>query len=62
MALPACELCHRTINQVRSLHRQNEKGVKPIWRCDHCNTKPVDPGVNKVMDALAPRLKKEHFQ
>lgn len=62
MALPACELCKRTIEQVRSLHRQNEKGVKGVWRCNDCNTKPVDLVVTKIMDALAPKVKKEFLQ
>jgi hypothetical protein len=57
MPLPFCEVCKRTITQVKHLHRQNEKGVDAIWRCEQCNFLPVDPVVNKIIEALAPRPK-----
>lgn len=47
-----CEICGRGIPEGASLHRQNEKGVKGIWRCERCNILPIDPEIKIIMDAL----------
>lgn len=50
-----CEICRRGIEQGVSLHRQNPKGEKGVWRCADCNFKQVDPGVKLILDALKKR-------
>lgn len=53
-----CEICKRDpVHHGVSLHRQNEKGVKGVWRCDDCNMKPVDRVVQMIADALDPQRK-----
>lgn len=47
-----CEICKRGIKDGVSLHRQNEKGVTGVWRCDDCNTKPVDPEIELIVRAI----------
>lgn len=50
-----CELCGRGVNDGAELHRQNEKGVKGVWRCERCNTLPIDPEIRQIFDAIAGR-------
>lgn len=47
-----CEMCGRGIPEGVTLHRQNEKGVRGIWRCTDCNIKPIPPEVKQIMDVL----------
>lgn len=47
-----CEVCERGPSDGVTLHRQNEKGVKGIWRCEDHNTKTVDPEIRLILSAL----------
>lgn len=50
-----CEICKRGVRDGIGLVRQNEKGVKGIWRCDACNGRSIDLGVRLIIDALNPK-------
>lgn len=48
-----CEVCRRGLTTgVNHLHRQNEKGVLGVWRCEDCNTKVVSKEVKHIFDVL----------
>lgn len=47
-----CEICGRGIVDGAALFRQNEKGVKGIWRCREHNQKPIDVEVNDIVSAI----------
>jgi len=52
-----CEICGLGMRDGVTLHRQNEKGVKGVWRCFRCNVKLVDPVVLRITQALnGPRV------
>lgn len=52
-----CEICGRGMKEHVNLYRQNEKGVKGVWRCDDHNTLPISPEVQQIVEALNPPTK-----
>lgn len=53
-----CEICKRGMESGVNLHRQNEKGVKGVWRCDDCNLLPLDPKIQDICKILNPKAVK----
>lgn len=52
-----CKVCGKSpADGVTTLHRQNPKGEDGIWCCTEHNKKPVDKLVQKIVDALQPKL------
>jgi len=47
-----CEICGKGVKDGANLHRQNEKGIKGIWRCEEHNTLPIDPEIQVIIDCL----------
>lgn len=47
-----CEICGKGPEQGVTLIRQNEKGVKGVWRCRECNFKPLDPDEERLLKIL----------
>lgn len=54
-----CEVCQKGMEHGVNLHRQNEKGVTGIWRCDEHNQKPVDQFTKDLIELLNPVTPKE---
>lgn len=47
-----CEICGKGMKERVNLHRQNEIGVKGIWRCDAHNILPISEEVQQLIDIL----------
>lgn len=47
-----CEICGKGMESMVNFHRQNETGVKGIWRCDEHNTLPISEEVQQLIDIL----------
>lgn len=45
-----CEVCGRGPQDGVTLLRQNPKGEVGIWRCESCNTQPVDPDLAEAIE------------
>lgn len=50
-----CEVCARSVLDGITLHRQNRKGFKGIWRCDEHNRKKVPAETQKLLDLISGR-------
>lgn len=53
-----CEICGRGPDPSKggvTIHRQNKKGVKGIWRCLEHNTLPVSKEAIQIIEALNPQ-------
>jgi len=49
-----CEICGRKpgVDDGVILYRQNETGVKGVWRCQDHNSLPIDPEVQEISELL----------
>lgn len=47
-----CVDCGYGLADGRSLHRQNEKGVPGIWKCEQCNKLEVHEDVANVVASV----------
>jgi hypothetical protein len=49
-----CEICKRgsSDDPPTTVYRQNVKGQPGVWRCATHNTTPIDPVVQRVVDAV----------
>lgn len=47
-----CEICHLSIEEGVTLHRQNELGVDGVWRCSTHNQKPIDPEIKDIVEII----------
>jgi hypothetical protein len=47
-----CNVCSKTLEEVGVLHRQNEKGVAPIWACMEHNRISIDPEVHEITNII----------
>ena len=47
-----CEICGKGVLDGVTLYRQNELGVKGIWRCTEHNQQPVDKEVQELVDII----------
>ena len=57
-----CEICGRGMVEGVNLHRQNEKGVNGVWRCDEHNILPIAPEVQLIIDGLKLHKKRTYLQ
>lgn len=52
-----CDKCNQGMVEGKTLHRQNEKGVTGIWRCEECMTpaelSALDPVTKRLTDIIS---------
>lgn len=47
-----CETCGRSLKDGIILYRQNDFGVKAIWKCTEHNQKEINPGVKNICEII----------
>lgn len=51
-----CYKCKKGIDEGIALFRQNPKGETGVWACAECNTQPIDPEVQEIVNAVQEKL------